>query len=91
MSPTMKVADQTLCPKEIEQLQCRERRERKKRKRETCEAHWRSYYNTTDTVRKILTMIEANHIFHLKTSEQLQWKEKGEKKKGRKEKTPKSH
>jgi hypothetical protein len=38
-----------------------------------------------------LTMIEANHIFHLKTSEQLQWKEKGEKKKGRKEKTPKSH
>jgi hypothetical protein len=28
-----------------------------------------------------LTMIEANHIFHLKTNEQLQWKEKGEKKK----------
>ena len=33
MSPTMKVADQTLCPKEIEQLQCRERRERKKKKK----------------------------------------------------------
>jgi hypothetical protein len=63
MSPMVKVANQTLCPKEIEQLQCR------KRKREACEAHWRSYYNTTGIVRKILTMIEANHIFHLKTSE----------------------
>jgi len=34
MSPTMKVADQNLYPKEIEQLQCRERREREKKEKE---------------------------------------------------------